>query len=153
MGESIPVASSSDHRDILEDSGVSDKERLAELFTMHRDRLRRMVELRLDRRLQGRIDASDVLQDAYLEASASFPEYLRDRRAPFFLWLRCITGRKLMSLHRYHLGAQARDARREISLNQGAMPEATSEALAAQLLGQATSPSEAAARAERRVRL
>jgi RNA polymerase sigma-70 factor (ECF subfamily) len=112
-----------------------------------------MVELRLDRRLQGRIDAADVLQDAYLEAATSFPQYLQNPAAPFFLWLRCITGRVLMSLHRHHLGAQARDARREVALQHEALPQATSEALAAQLLGQRTSPSEAAARSERRALL
>jgi RNA polymerase sigma-70 factor (ECF subfamily) len=72
---------------------------------------------------------------------------------PFFLWLRFITGRKLQALHRHHLGTKIRDAGREISLHQGALPHASSQTLAAQLLGRFTSPSEAAARAELQLRV
>jgi RNA polymerase sigma-70 factor (ECF subfamily) len=112
-----------------------------------------MVALRLDQRLQGRLDASDVIQEAFLEASARLPEYLRQPALPFFLWLRFLTGQKVMELHRRHLGAQMRDAGREISLYRGTLPEASSAALAAQLLGHDTRPSEAADRAERKIRL
>src|SRR5436853_2129473 len=89
---------------------------LNELFARHRDRLRRMVAVRLDRRLQGRVDASDVLQEAYLEAARRLPEYLECPPMPFFLWLRLLVGQALLTQHRRHLGAQARDAGREISL-------------------------------------
>jgi RNA polymerase sigma-70 factor (ECF subfamily) len=123
------------------------------LLERHRGRLRRMVALRLDRRLQGRIDASDVIQEAFLEASSRLPDYLTRPSLPFFLWLRFITGQKLVELHRHHLGAQMRDAGREISLYRGALPETSSAALAAQLLGHDTRPSEAAVRAERKIRL
>ena len=112
-----------------------------------------MVALRLDRRLQGRVDASDVIQEAFLEASTRLPDYLRQPDMPFFLWLRFLTGQKVMELHRRHLGAQMRDAGREISLYRGSLPEASSVALAAQLLGHDTRPSEAAIRAERKIRL
>src|SRR5205085_101392 len=64
-----------------------------------------------------------------------------------------LTGQKMMELHRHHLGAQMRDAGREISLYRGSLPEASSVALAAQLLGHDTRPSEAAVRAERKIRL
>jgi RNA polymerase sigma-70 factor, ECF subfamily len=112
-----------------------------------------MVALGLDRRLQGRIDASDVLQEAYITASVQLADYLQNPSLPFFLWLRLVTGQKMVALHRHHLGVHARDADREISLFRGALPEATSAALAAQLLGRDTRPSEAAIRAERRLRL
>jgi RNA polymerase sigma-70 factor (ECF subfamily) len=112
-----------------------------------------MVALRLDRRLQGRIDASDIIQEAYLEASRRLADYLRQPPMPFFLWLRFLTGQKLVELHRHHLGAQARDAGREVSLYRGTLPETSSAALAAQLLGHQTRPSEAAIRAEMKVRL
>ena len=72
---------------------------------------------------------------------------------PFFLWLCFLTGQRLLEQHRRHLGAQGRDAGREISLYRGAMPETTTAALAAQLLGRHTSPSQAAVRAERKIRL
>ena len=112
-----------------------------------------MIKLRLDRRLQGRVDPSDVIQEAYLEVSRKLAEYLRDPSMPFFLWLRLVTGQKLALAHRQHLGVQARDAGREVSLYRGALPEATSAALAAQLIGKQTSPSRAAARAELKIRL
>src|SRR5262245_20951297 len=126
---------------------------LGALLQQHRDRLRRLVASRLDQRLQSRIDPSDVLQEAFLEASARLPEYVRAPTTPFFLWLRLITGQRLQIFHRRHLGAQARDAGREISLARRAMPEATSAALAAQLLGRDTRVSEVVARAERKLRL
>jgi RNA polymerase sigma-70 factor (ECF subfamily) len=120
----------------------------------HRRRLRRMVELRLDRRLRGRIDPSDVVQEAYLEAARRREEYLAEQSPmPFYLWLRFLTAQSLQALYRRHLGAQARDAGREVALFQGRMPEATSAALAAQLLGRDTRASQAAIRAERKIRL
>jgi RNA polymerase sigma-70 factor (ECF subfamily) len=72
---------------------------------------------------------------------------------PFYLWLRGIAGNKLLALHRQHLGTHMRDASRELSLYRGKLPEASSAALAAQLLGHDTRPSEAAVRAERKVLL
>jgi RNA polymerase sigma-70 factor (ECF subfamily) len=112
-----------------------------------------MVALRLDRRLQGRIDPSDVIQEAYLEASTRLADYLRDPSMPFFLWLRFLTGQKLVTLHRHHLGVRMRDAGQEVATCWGRLPEASSAALAAQLLGHDTRPSEAAIRAEMKVRV
>jgi RNA polymerase sigma-70 factor, ECF subfamily len=126
---------------------------LNEIFARHRDRLHRMVQMRLDWRLQGRIDASDVIQEASLEASRRLDDYLREPSMPLFLWLRFLVGERLMILHRHHLGTKMRDARREVSLFREALPEASSAALAAQLLGQHTSPSEAAVRAEKLLRI
>jgi RNA polymerase sigma-70 factor (ECF subfamily) len=130
-----------------------DRGALKDLFLRHRRRLRAMVELRLDWMLRGRLDASDVLQDAYLDLESRVEEYLRNPKLPPFLWLRMVVGERLINLHRHHLGAQMRDPLREVSLYRGAMPEATSAALAAQLLGQHTSPSQAAIRAERTLKL
>jgi RNA polymerase sigma-70 factor (ECF subfamily) len=112
-----------------------------------------MVRLRLDQRLKGRIDPSDVLQEAYLEAFQRFPDYARAPDMPFFLWLRFLTAQRLLILHRRHLAAQARDAGREVSLDGGGMPEASSAALAAQLVGPQTTPSQVAVREETRRRL
>jgi RNA polymerase sigma-70 factor (ECF subfamily) len=126
---------------------------LGDHFNRHRERLRLMVHLRMDRRLQGRIDASDVLQEAYLEALERFPDFLQDRPMPFFLWLRFITEQRLQIVHRRHLGTKARDARRDVSLHQEAKPLVSSESLAAQLVGRHSSPSQAAMRAEMQARL
>lgn len=128
-----------------------DGEALAELFALHRERLRRMVRLRLDRRLQGRVDPSDVLQDAFVDLATKLPEYAGKTTIPFFLWLRMVVGERLLRVHRHHLGAAMRDAGREISIHQGPIPGASSTSLAAQLLGQMTSASRAAFRAEMQV--
>ncbi len=109
--------------------------------------------LRLDRRLQGRLDPSDVLQDAYLDVARRTGQYVAKPSVPVFLWLRLITGQRLAALHRQHLGAQMRDAGQEVSLYRGALPYATSASLAALLLGRLTSPTQAAQRAEVQIRL
>src|SRR3954463_2855880 len=139
--------------ELIRRAGQGDTAGLDGLLERYRPRLRRMIKLRLDRRLQGRVDPSDVIQEAYVEVSRGLPEDLRDPSLPFFLWLRLMTGQKLALAHRQHLGVQARDAGREVSLYRGALPEATSAALAAQLIGQQTSPSHAAARIELKIRL
>jgi RNA polymerase sigma-70 factor (ECF subfamily) len=130
-----------------------DRQAFSELFSLHRKRLRRMVSLRLDRRLQGKIDPSDVLQEAFLDVFRRQSEYLLDPRMPPFLWLRILTGQRLLALHRKHLGTQMREAGREVSLQTGAMPHADSMSLANLLLGRLTSPSLAAVRAEMQVKL
>jgi RNA polymerase sigma-70 factor (ECF subfamily) len=112
-----------------------------------------MVAFRLDQRLQGRVDPSDILQDAYLEAWQALATYIRRPEIPFFLWLRGIAGNKLRELHRHHLGTQMRDPRREVSIHGGAMPETTTTAMAAQLLGDLTRASEEEVRLELKLRL
>jgi len=138
---------------LLEQAQAGDEAAMAELFDRYRKRLRQMVRLRLDRRLQGRVDSSDVLQDAYLEARQKLPAYSAKGDLPFFLWLRLVVGQKLTDLHRHHLGTQKRDAARDVSIYRGPMPEATSFALAAQLMGKITTPSHAAIRAESKLQL
>jgi RNA polymerase sigma-70 factor (ECF subfamily) len=130
-----------------------DRAAFNELLERYRGRLRRMVELRLDARLQARIDASDVIQEAFVDVAGRLDEYLKDPKLPPFLWLRLVVGERLTRLHRHHLGARMRDAGLEISLYRGAWPAASSAALAAQLLGRHTSPTQAAVRAERILRL
>ncbi len=110
--------------------------------------------MRIDRRLQGRIDPSDVIQEAYLEAVRRFPEYERQKAAvSLFIWLRFLTAQQLQILHRHHLGTQARNAARDVSLDQPFRPEASSQALADVILGRDTRASEALIRAERSQRL
>jgi RNA polymerase sigma-70 factor (ECF subfamily) len=133
---------------LLERAVAGDCGALAELFHAHRGRLERMVQLRMDRRLQGRLDPADVVQEAYLDVARRFPEYCASRPLPFYLWLRLLTGQRLTDLHRRHLGAKLRDAGREVSLQGGALPRASSASLAELLLGRLTSASRAAVRAE-----
>ncbi len=98
----------------LDGAAPDEQQPLGRLFMEHRDRLHRMVEMRLDCRLHGRVNPSDVLQESYREAVRSMPAYMSDPKIPFFQWLRHITGMKLMALHRKHLGTKVRDARREV---------------------------------------
>ncbi len=139
----------SDTLHLVERLRGGDRQALTDRFQRYRDRLRRMVELRMDARLQGRVDASDVLQDAFLDAAARLDGYLQDAELPAFLWLRLVVGERLAICHRRHLGAKMRDAGQEVSLYRDPLPQATSAALASMLLGRLTSPSDAAVRAER----
>ncbi len=112
-----------------------------------------MVQLRLDRRLQGRIDPSDVIQEAFLDASRRLTEFAVNPAMPPFVWLRLLTAQRLVTLHRVHLGVKGRDASREVSLHSGPLPSADSRSLAAQLLGRLTSPSRALMRAEIQIKI
>jgi RNA polymerase sigma-70 factor, ECF subfamily len=149
----MATTDSDETRDLLGRAGAGDADAWGALLTRHRDRLRRVIAFRLDPRVRARVDPSDVLQDVFAEAACHRAGYLVRRDAPFFLWLRRIAGNKVLELHRYHLGTRMRDARREVSLQHGGLPATTSAALAAQLLGHATGPSEAAVRTEARLRL
>ncbi len=127
---------------------TGDVEALAGVFQGHYDRLRRMVELRIDARLRGRIDAADVLQDSFIDLSRRLDGYLSDPKLPLFLWLRQVVSDRLAMVHRHHLGTRMRDAAQEVSLYRNALPRASSAALVSMLLGRLTSPSSAAIRAE-----
>jgi RNA polymerase sigma-70 factor (ECF subfamily) len=126
---------------------AGDDQALAELFSRHRDRLWRLLSFRLSPRLYGRVDAEDVLQEAYLAATSRLQHFLGEPASSFFVWLRLVVLQTLTDVHRHHLGAQIRDAGREISL-QAAWNPGTSACLAAELVGNLTSPSQAAIRAE-----
>src|SRR5262249_48215819 len=89
----------SDTVHLVERLRAGDRRALAELFHRHRDRLRKMVELRIDARLRGRVDASDVLQDAFLDLARRVKSYLSDPRLPVFLWLRLVVGGQLPPVH------------------------------------------------------
>jgi RNA polymerase sigma-70 factor (ECF subfamily) len=126
--------------DLIRRAADGDQEALRELFSSYRDRLKRMVHLRLSRRLQGRVDDSDGLQEAYLEGARRLDEYVKEPGLRFFLWLRHMTELKLAEVHRRHLGTQLRDADREVTLHRGGLPLVDSVSLAAQLLGTLTTP-------------
>lgn len=138
---------------LLDAARQGDENALAILVERHRERLERMVRLRMDRRLQGRVDPADVVQEAYLAVRRKFAQSQADARLPFFLWLRLEVGQKLVDLHRFHLGAQIRDAGQEVSLHRGALPQVTSVSLAEHLLGKLTSASHAAMRVELKLRV
>jgi len=149
---SIPEQMGEDD-ELLRLAAAGDGESWQALVGRSRDRLRRVVAFRLDPRLRGRVDPSDVLQEAYLEAWRDLGSYLDRPEIPFFLWLRGIAGNKLRELHRHHLGTQRRDPRREVSIHGGATSETTTTALAARLVGNLTRASEEAVRHELKLQL
>lgn len=141
------------HDELALRAARGDSRALGELFDQFRDRLRTMVRLRMDRRLRGRVDPSDVLQEAFIDASKRIATYVRTAPMPLFLWFRFLTAQRLTDVHRQHLGAKMRAAGGEVSLHRSAMPGAASESLAAQIVGAFTSPDAAAVRAERQIQL
>jgi len=147
---------SGDHQldSLLQSASGGDQQAMAMAFDRYRGRLERMVRVRLDPRVRARLDVDDVVQDAYVEASRRLPEYLQERKVPFYLWLRFITGQKLIEAHRVH-GAGKRDVRRERDAG-GQRDDSlggTATVLASQLLASQTSPSGVVHRDEMRQRL
>jgi len=139
--------------DILRRAASGDQAALDDVLSPYRHRLKQMVRLRISQQIQGRVDESDVIQETYLQASQGLREYVEDPRMPFYLWLRHIAFQKLVDAHRRHIGAQVRDAGRDICLYSGAPASATTTALAAQLLGRFSSPSQHAVKAEMRIQV
>ena len=126
---------------------------LGVLLAQHREKLKRMVRCRMDRRLQGRVDPSDIVQEAYIEAAKRYEGFERGGKMPFFLWLRFLTVQQLHIVHRRHLGAKMRSATREVSLEARDEPAPDAAVLAEGLSGALTSPSSAASKKEMRARL
>jgi len=125
-----------------------DGEALGELLATCRERLWRIIDFRLDDRLRARIDPDDVLQETFLAAGKRLHHYADSPYSSPFLWLRAILKQTLIDLHRRHVGARMRDPGREVHLDAAPFPDATSTSLAIQIAGNATSPGEAAARAD-----
>lgn len=118
-----------------------------ELFEPARPRLVRVVTFRLDRRLAGRLDPEDVVQDSYLECLKRLEHCEAVDRDTFFVWLRMVTLQTLTDLHRKHLQAKSRDANRDRSLQAPAGPD-TSACLSSALADGLSSPSHHTAQAE-----
>jgi len=117
------------------------EEALAELYLLVRERLRRVIDFRLDYRLGGRVSHSDVLQETYVRAAQHIDSYLKKPDMPFFVWLRLEANQRLHEIHRFHFGAEKRDIRREVKLKGNKDQGNTSVQLAAHIVGQMTSPS------------
>ena len=127
----------------LQTGGV---EAVAELFGQYQNSLERMIQVRLDKRLCGRIDPSDVLQEVFLEVSRRVSRYLAQPSVPAVVWLRQVTSQVLVNLHRFHLGAAMRTTQHEVSIDGNL--NLSAEGLAQQFAAHHTSPSQAAMREE-----
>jgi RNA polymerase sigma-70 factor (ECF subfamily) len=148
----LTTRNSSHTNRLLQRVATTGGQALDELFTRHRERLRKMVRLRLDRRLRGQFSSSAVLNEVFREAGRRIEEYLANPGQSVFLWFRLLTGQLLQALHRKYLGGHILDAGQDLSLFRGALPAVNSVSLAAQLIGQRV-PDQAAVRADMLLRL
>lgn len=141
----------------MSDSGLSEevKARLAagddhafaDLFSCYRQQLKRMLEFRMDRRIRRREDASDILQEVYIDAHQRMKHYLKKPELSFYVWLRQLTKQRLIDIHRRHLDAEKRDVKQEVFRTRGDT-SATSVSIARHLVAQLASPSQVAMRDE-----
>jgi RNA polymerase sigma-70 factor (ECF subfamily) len=141
----ISASQAADEHCLLQTSG---EQAVVQLFDRYRAKLARMVVLRLDTRLVGKIDVEDVLQDAFVEVSRRVCDFVEQPSVPFFVWLRQITSQVLIDVHRRYLGARMRDVNREVSLDRWGAASTSSAFLVAQLADSLTSPSQFAVRHE-----
>ncbi|MBX3440759.1 MAG: sigma-70 family RNA polymerase sigma factor [Planctomyces sp.] len=133
--------------ELLERAAGGDAGAMNALLDEHRQALRRMIDVRIDRRMSARVDASDVVQDVLLEASQRLPEYVRGPAIPFRIWLRQIAKDRMIDLHRRHR-AQRRDVSREQALAVAPLGDRSSLDLAAQLFDSELTPAAATIRRE-----
>jgi RNA polymerase sigma-70 factor, ECF subfamily len=129
-----------------------DVEARGELLSRHRERLRRMIALRLDPRMAARIDPSDVVQETLAEANRRLDGYVQQRPLPFYPWLRQLACDRMAEQYRLHVRARRRSVRRE-EAPPPPLPDASAEELADRLLGRGDSPSAGLQREELRCRV
>src|SRR5262245_42598401 len=132
----VAAPNSSGTRKLLQRAGRGeDVPAVGELFSRYRERLRKMVRVRLDWRLRGKISSTSVLGDVHRELCRRIGEY-DDGTAgvSFFLWLRELTGGRIAQIHRQQFGERPETAP-EIRLYRGSLPEVTAGSMAAQLMG------------------
>lgn len=148
----MPSQSGPDTDELLDLASQGEGEARQQLLTRHRDRLRKMVAYHMDRRVAGRIDPSDVVQEALADAARELSDYLRRRPVPFYPWLRQLAWDRLVELHRRHLHAGKRSVRRE-EPGLFELPDESAVELAGRLASLASSPSAHVVREELRRRV
>lgn len=144
--------SDADTKTLIRRAATGDDSAVQALLDRHRDRLGQMIEVRMDPRVRGRIDPSDVIQETLVAASQRMESYLVEQPLPFYPWLRQIAWEKLVHLHDRHLRA----AKRSVVREQYFRPEISDDsalALAERFVCPTASPSVAAVRRELRERV
>ena len=139
----LETTDSTGTRRLLEAVQHDDQRALDELFSRHRKYLRQAISLRLDRKTRARVDPSDVVQEAQLQAARRIRDYLDQPAMPFRLWLRQIAQDQLLMARRRHVKAGRRSVERELPL-----PEKSSMLMARQLMQGGPTPSQALAKKE-----
>lgn len=125
-----------------------DEDAVNRLLQRHRAAVRRLVEVRLDRKVQRRVDVSDVVQDVMVEASGRLERYLDDPAMAFHLWLRQIAWDRIIDTYRRHRGSAKRNMDREQPINAQAGPDQSTMEFALQLKDPAITPATAATQRE-----
>jgi RNA polymerase sigma-70 factor (ECF subfamily) len=141
-----------DTDELLQRAERGDAQARQAVLVRHRERLKQMVALHLDQRLAARVDPSDVVQEALLDAAQALDDYLRERPVPFYPWLRQLAWERLIDLHRRHRHAQRRTVKREESLA-AHLSDESAQQLADRVLARQSSPSDRAIRGELRSRI
>jgi RNA polymerase sigma-70 factor (ECF subfamily) len=136
---------------LLSQARLGRREALGELLEAHRNYVMVLARIQLGRRLQGKVDASDLVQDVHVEAYRAFERFAGDTRATFLAWLRQILAGQLAHLVRRYCGTQARDVRLEQTLERELAD--SSQMLDNALIDQRTPPDEAAVRREQGILL
>lgn len=137
---------------LIDQAANGDISARTKLLARHRDRLTRMVTMRMDPCLAPRFDPSDVVQETLIVADARLEDYLRSRVVAFYPWLRKLATERLIRLREEHLQAKKRSVRREIRADLALSNESVS-CLAGRLADNVPSPSENMVRDELRRRI
>ena len=133
---------------LLREAGSGDEAAINALLEKHRGSLRQLVQLRMDRAVSRRVDASDVVQDVLLEASRRLEGFIQDGRMPFHLWLRQLAKDRMIDMHRRHRGAQRRSVDRERPLELSRDVNDSLRGMAIQLVDPELTPAAASLRRE-----
>jgi len=160
MEEPVSGPVNLDTEQLVRRAAAGDGSARQQLLVRHRERLRRMVALRLDRRVLARVDPSDVVQEAMADAARKLSDYLRKRPLPFYPWLRQLAWERLVELHRRHVRARKRSVTREQRFAQpwsaapgDHLPDESAWELAERLCARDTDPGKRVLKEELRARV
>jgi RNA polymerase sigma-70 factor (ECF subfamily) len=139
---------------LLARAKTNDESAIAQLLRLHRPKVRRMIAVRLDRRLATRVDPSDVVQEALIDAVRRLPQYLGERPVAFYPWLRDIAMNRLIDVHRQHLVTKKRNVQREEAMYERRhLPDESQMELAGRLIDPGSSPSRRMEKKEQQLEL
>ena len=133
---------------LLDQAKAGDDDAVGELLQRHRKSIRRLVEMRLDRKVQRRVDVSDVVQEVMIEASGRLSKYLDDPVMAFHLWLRQIAWDRIIDTYRRHRVSAKRNMDREQPMSVPTGPDQSTMELAVQLCDPNLTPAAAATQRE-----
>ncbi len=133
---------------LIADAKTGDKSAINELMGRHRSSLDRLVRMRLDRKIQNRVGASDVVQDVLVEANRRLPRYLESPAMPFHLWIRQIAKDRMIDAYRRHRASAKRSVDREQQMSAPKGNEQSAIHLASLLCDSKPTPAELAIQKE-----